>query len=57
MLHLVNAITTDSLLRLVAALEQRLIAGHASAADIDSYVNMQCELAVRQLRDAGDGPR
>jgi hypothetical protein len=50
MLHLVSAITTDSLLRLVDALEKRLIAGRASAADIDAYVSMQCELAARALK-------
>ena len=57
MLHLVNAITTESLLRLVSVLEHRLIAGSASGTDIDTYVSMQCEIAARQLQDAGEARR
>lgn len=54
MLHLVTAITTDSLLRLAAVLERRLIAGTASASDIDAYVSMQCEIGSRLLGEEGD---
>jgi len=52
--HLISAISTSSLERLVRALEQRLIAGTARAADIDAYISMQCEIAARSLiADAG----
>lgn len=49
MQHLIGAITTSSLERLVRSLERRLIDGTARADDIEAYVSMQCEIAARQL--------
>lgn len=47
--HLINAISTDSLSRLVDALEAKLIQGTARADDIDAYIRMQWEIAERDL--------
>jgi hypothetical protein len=47
--HLINAISTDSLCRLVHALEAKLIQGTARADDIDAYIRMQWEIAERDL--------
>lgn len=55
MQHLVSAISSDSLQRVVVLLERRIIAGTARADDIDSYVSMQCELANRELADRAPG--
>ena len=47
--HLIADISTDSLRRLVAALETKLIQGAARADDIEAYIRMQWELAEREL--------
>jgi hypothetical protein len=47
MRHLIHDLSTDSLLRVAAALEGRLIEGTARADDIDTYVSVQWELADR----------
>jgi len=47
--HLIADISTDSLRRLVAALEAKLIAGAARADDIEAYIRMQLEIAEREL--------
>lgn len=49
MRHLINDLSTDSLLRVAAALEGRLIEGSARADDIDTYVSVQWELADRLI--------
>ena len=50
--HLIADISTDSLRRLVAALEAKLIAGSARADDVEAYIRMQWEIAERELGQA-----
>ncbi len=47
--HLIADISTQSLRRLVASLEAKLIAGTTRADDVDAYVRMQWEIAEREL--------
>ncbi len=47
--HLIADISTDSLRRLAAALEAKLIAGRARADDIEAYIRVQWEIADREL--------
>lgn len=49
MQHLIADLSTHSLERLVASLESRIINGNASTSDIDTYVQMQLEIAEREL--------
>jgi hypothetical protein len=49
MQHLIADLSTHSLERLVASLESRIIHGTASSSDIDTYVQMQLEIAEREL--------
>ncbi|TVR90010.1 MAG: hypothetical protein EA416_11900 [Trueperaceae bacterium] len=57
--HLINDISTDSLCRLVDALQTKLIQGTARADDIEAYIRMQWEIAERELgwQDAFIDPR
>ena len=47
MRHLIPDLSTDALLRVAVALEGRIIEGTARADDIDTYVQVQWELADR----------
>ena len=47
MRHLIPDLSTDALLRVAVALEGRIIEGTARADDIDTYVQVQWELAER----------
>lgn len=47
MRHLIPDLSTESLLRVAAALETRLVEGTARDEDIDTYVRVQWEIAVR----------
>ena len=47
MRHLIPDLSTDALLRVAVALEGRIIEGSARADDIDTYVDVQWELADR----------
>ena len=47
--HLITSISTDSLRRLVASLEAKLINGTCSGDDIEAYVRIQWEIAEREL--------
>jgi len=55
MWHVLRDLSTDTLLRVVGALEARIIEGVATAEDIDTYVQAQLEIASRTARAAGDG--
>jgi len=55
MWHVLRDLSTDTLLRVVGALEARIIEGVATAEDIDTYVQAQLEIANRTARAAGDG--
>ena len=47
--HLITSISTDSLRRLVASLEAKLIRGTCRADDIEAYIRIQWEIAEREL--------
>lgn len=54
--HVLRDLSTDTLMRVVAGLEARIIDGHASGDDIDTYVQAQWEIANRTARAADDAP-
>ncbi len=51
--HLIADISSDSLKRLVATLEAKLINGTAGANDIEAYIRMQWEIAEREFGPEG----
>jgi len=55
MWHVLRDLSTDTLLRVVGALEARIIEGVATSEDIDTYVQAQLEIASRTAHTAGDG--
>jgi hypothetical protein len=54
-LHLLRDLSTDTLLRVVAGLEMRIIDGVATDDDITTYVQAQWEIADRVQGIDGDG--
>jgi hypothetical protein len=54
-LHLLRDLSTDTLLRVVAGLERRIIDAVANDDDIDTYVRAQWEIADR-AQSVGGGP-
>lgn len=52
--HLITSISTDSLRRLVASLEAKLINGTCRGDDIEAYIRMQWEIAERELGFGAD---
>lgn len=54
MLHLLRDLSTDTLLRVVAGLERRIIDAVANDDDINTYVQAQWEIADR-ARGVGGG--
>lgn len=54
--HRITSITTDSLRRLVASLEAKLINGTCRADDVEAYVRIQWELVERELGFTADPP-
>jgi len=47
--HVLRDLSTDTLIRVVAGIETRMIDGNAHADDIDTYVLAQLEIAERTM--------